>query len=72
MVSKLAASAVLHGVTTFALGIEMTDACVLAEDAEVADTGGGHARVLSPSLEDSYGRGLQLVELLSDGWSTTD
>ena len=40
--------------------------------AEVVDGGSGQIRVMSPSHEDARGRGLQLVELLSDQWGTTE
>ena len=68
MVSELATNAVVHAGTTFSLGIERTDGWVRVE---VMDGGSGDVQVLAPSKGDSQGRGLQLVELLSDRWGTT-
>ncbi len=69
MVSELATNAVVHAATTFRLSIERTDKLVRVE---VVDGGGGHALLRSPSNRDCHGRGLQLVDTLSDQWGTTE
>lgn len=68
MVSELATNAVVHAGTAFSLSIERTDGWVRVE---VMDGGSGDVQVLAPSKGDSQGRGLQLVDLLSDRWGTT-
>ena len=69
MVSELATNAVVHAATTFRLSIERTDKLVRVE---VLDGGGGHTHLRSPSNGDLHGRGLQLVDALSDQWGTTE
>ncbi len=69
MVSELATNVVVHAATPFGLKIERTHEFVRVE---VVDGGGGYVHLLSPSLDDPQGRGLQLVELLSDQWGTTE
>jgi anti-sigma regulatory factor (Ser/Thr protein kinase) len=68
MVSELATNAIVHAGTTFGLSIERADRWVRVE---VVDGGSGDVQMLAPSMGDSQGRGLQLVELLSDRWGTT-
>ena len=69
MVSELATNAVVHAATAFRLNIERTDKLVRVE---VVDGGGGHAFLRSPTDSDVRGRGLQLVDTLSDQWGTTE
>lgn len=69
MVSELATNAVVHTTTAFRLSIERTEKLVRVG---VADGGGGHAHLRSPSMRDLHGRGLQLVDALSDQWGTTE
>ena len=69
MVSELATNAVVHAASTFRLSIERTDTLVRVE---VVDGGGGHTHLRSPSNGDLHGRGLQLVDALSDQWGTTE
>ncbi len=69
MVSELATNAVVHAATTFRLSIERTNKLVRVE---VLDGGGEHTHLRSPSNMDLHGRGLQLVDTLSDQWGTTE
>ena len=39
---------------------------------EVADLGGGEPELLSPTTSELHGRGLQIVEELSDEWGITE
>ena len=68
MVSELATNTVVHAATMFRLSIERTREFVRVEVADGAD---GYPRLLTPSNSDLHGRGLQLVERLSDQWGTT-
>jgi anti-sigma regulatory factor (Ser/Thr protein kinase) len=67
MVSELATNAVVHAGTTFSLRIERSEEFVRVE---VVDAGDGQVRLQSPSNSDVHGRGLQLVQTLSDQWGT--
>jgi anti-sigma regulatory factor (Ser/Thr protein kinase) len=67
LVSELATNAILHAATRFDLCIERSDEAIRVE---VIDGGAGQARRQSPSPSDLHGRGLQLVESLSDDWGT--
>jgi anti-sigma regulatory factor (Ser/Thr protein kinase) len=67
LVSELATNAILHAATRFNLCIERSEESIRVE---VVDRGVGQARRQSPSPSDLHGRGLQLVENLSDEWGT--
>jgi anti-sigma regulatory factor (Ser/Thr protein kinase) len=69
MVSELATNAVVHAATTFSLRIEKSEEVIRVE---VVDGGSGRVRLQSPSHRDVHGRGLQLVESLSDQWGTRE
>ncbi len=65
MVSELATNSIRHAMTGFRLTID----CDRAElRVEVTDTGRGVPRLCSPRPEDPTGRGLRIVEELSDSW----
>jgi anti-sigma regulatory factor (Ser/Thr protein kinase) len=65
VVSELAANAVLHAESPFTVSIELSDSAVTLE---VTDHGRGTPVLRSPGIEESNGRGLQIVEFLADSW----
>jgi anti-sigma regulatory factor (Ser/Thr protein kinase) len=65
MVSELATNSVRHSHTEFRLTIGRTSAEIRVE---VRDCGGGDPAKRCPGPEEPSGRGLQIVELLSDAW----
>ncbi len=68
MVSELATNCVRHADTDFKLSVSATPEQIRVE---VSDGGGGHPKVRSPRPTDVSGRGLQLVQLLSEAWGVT-
>jgi anti-sigma regulatory factor (Ser/Thr protein kinase) len=64
MASELATNCVRHAHTDFELTVE-SDGHIRVE---VRDTGSGRPRLLSPAPRDESGRGLQIVEAMSDAW----
>jgi anti-sigma regulatory factor (Ser/Thr protein kinase) len=64
MTSELASNCVCHART----GFEVTIACNDQIRVEVRDAGGGKPRLLSPSPREPAGRGLRIVEAMSDDW----
>ena len=65
MVSELATNSIRHAMT----GFRLTIACEReAVRIEVTDVGGGSPHLQSPGPEDLTGRGLRIVEELSDDW----
>lgn len=69
MVSELATNAIVHAVTGFEVSIDRTKSKVRVE---VADLGGGEPELQSPTTTELHGRGLQIVEELSDEWGITE
>jgi len=65
LVSELAANAVQHGDTPFAVRFGQSDACVRVE---VTDDGGGQPQVAAHDLLAPSGRGLQLVDAMATAW----
>jgi anti-sigma regulatory factor (Ser/Thr protein kinase) len=65
MVSELATNCVRHGNTRFDLTIERTSTEIRVE---VTDHGGGTPVVRSPRPDEPTGRGLKIVDMLSDQW----
>lgn len=65
MVSELATNCIRHSKTAFDIAIRRTARCVRIE---VTDQAGGTPTVRSPAPEEPSGRGLKIVELLSDDW----
>ena len=65
IVSELATNAIRHARMGFTVRIETTEARLRAE---VSDEGGGQPRVRSPEPLDPAGRGLQIVDSLSEDW----
>lgn len=65
MVSELATNAIRHSKSAFDIAIARTSRNVRIE---VSDQAGGRPSVRSPRPEDPNGRGLKIVEMLSDDW----
>ena len=68
VVSELATNAVAHAQTPFVVILSLTDGLVLVtiQDASSAVPVRG-----APDVTDMSGRGLMIVELLSDAWGTS-
>lgn len=69
MMSELATNAVVHALTGFEVSIERSSTQVRVE---VADVGEGEPRLRSPSSSEPHGRGLRIVEELSDEWGMVE
>lgn len=67
MASELATNCVLHAHTDFELTVHAQGEIRV----EVRDSGRGRPTVLSPSPRDPSGRGLRIVEAMSDTWGVT-
>jgi anti-sigma regulatory factor (Ser/Thr protein kinase) len=65
MVSEVATNSVQHAETAFELTVSQ---CRDEIRVEVTDRAGGKPRMRSARPEDPTGRGLQIVNLLSDAW----
>ena len=68
MVSELATNCVRHTVTDFTVRVERTPDEVRVD---VTDTGGGTPEIRSPELTEPSGRGLRIVQELSDEFGIT-
>jgi anti-sigma regulatory factor (Ser/Thr protein kinase) len=64
MASELATNCVRHAHTDF----EFTIHSQARIRVEVRDTGRGRPRLLSPTPRDASGRGLRIIESMSDAW----
>lgn len=66
MVSELVTNAIVHGLTTFDVTVDLTDNCFRVE---VTDTGAGipAMQLLTPTTNE-HGRGLRIVEEIADRW----
>ena len=69
MVSELATNCVLHAGTEFNVTIERLEGSIRVS---VTDTGGGNPVVRQPTTNEPHGRGLRVVEELSDHWGVID
>jgi serine/threonine-protein kinase RsbW len=69
MVSELATNCVRHTVTDFTVRVEQTPSEVRVD---VTDTGGGTPEVRAPDLSEPSGRGLRIVQELSDYFGFTE
>jgi anti-sigma regulatory factor (Ser/Thr protein kinase) len=69
MMSELATNAVVHALTGFEVCIDRGATQVRVE---VADVGEGEPRLRSPSSSEPHGRGLRIVEELSDEWGMVE
>lgn len=66
MVSELATNALVHARTSFELSVEVSGDRVVR--VAVTDGGPGWPTMATPSATELHGRGLRMVELLSDAW----
>jgi anti-sigma regulatory factor (Ser/Thr protein kinase) len=69
MVSELATNALIHAASGFELTIDRTKARLRVS---VADLGPGIPSLQSPPSREPHGRGLRIVEQLSDEWGTSE
>jgi two-component sensor histidine kinase len=65
IVSELATNAIRHAQTGFTIDIDLGENEVRIS---IADDGGGQPTISSPQPTEPSGRGLRIVELLSDRW----
>lgn len=65
MVSELATNALVHASSGFTVAIDRSDVAVTVS---VTDRGDGTPAMQSPSSNEPHGRGLRIVEALSDDW----
>jgi anti-sigma regulatory factor (Ser/Thr protein kinase) len=65
MVSELATNACKHAATDFVVSVEQADGRIRVE---VTDGGSGEPVARTPSTSELSGRGLQIVQALSDDW----
>jgi anti-sigma regulatory factor (Ser/Thr protein kinase) len=68
MVSELATNALMHGGTGFMVQIVQQGPHLRVE---VTDGGSGNPEIQSPLPTEGHGRGMQMVDALSDRWGTT-
>lgn len=68
MVSELATNALVHASSGFSVSIDRSDTAVTIS---VTDRGDGTPAMQSPSSSEPHGRGLRIVEALSDSWGIT-
>jgi len=68
LVSELATNSVRHAAAGFTLAIDRTPDRIRVA---VSDTGAGRPEKRSPDPVEPSGRGLLIVEALSDDWGTT-
>ncbi len=70
MVSELSTNALVHAASGFDVSVDRSDLVVLVS---VSDRGDGAPVLRSPESTEPHGRGLRIVEALSDDWgiSTT-
>jgi anti-sigma regulatory factor (Ser/Thr protein kinase) len=69
MVSELATNALIHAASGFQLTIDRTKTRLRVS---VADLGPGVPSLQSPPSRQPHGRGLQIVEQMSDQWGTSE
>jgi anti-sigma regulatory factor (Ser/Thr protein kinase) len=65
MVSELATNSIRHGGSGFRLCIATTRKGIRVE---VTDRAGGEPTMRFPAPDEPHGRGLQIVDMLSDSW----
>lgn len=65
MVSELATNGIRHGQTSFRLVIEQTSEEIRVE---VTDGGAGTPQMRHPGPDEPTGRGLRIVDMLSERW----
>jgi anti-sigma regulatory factor (Ser/Thr protein kinase) len=67
MVSELATNALVHAASGFDVVVDRSGQAVMVA---VTDWGGGAPELRSPKSTEPHGRGLRIVEALSDEWGT--
>ena len=65
MVSELSTNALVHGDSGFDIRVDRTDHAVVIS---VSDRSGGTPALQSPASSEPHGRGLRIVDALSDEW----
>ena len=65
MVSELATNCIRHTEAEFEVGVERTRDGIRIE---VTDAAGGTPEMRSPAIDEPTGRGLRIIEMLSDAW----
>jgi two-component sensor histidine kinase len=65
MVSELATNCIRHTQTEFEVRVERSPDGIRIE---VTDDAGGTPELRSPAIDEPTGRGLRIIELLSDAW----
>jgi len=65
MVSELATNALVHAAGGFEVSVERTDGSVLVS---ISDRGEGRPVLQAPPSSEPHGRGLRIVDRLSDEW----
>lgn len=68
MVSELATNALVHTSGSFDVDADRSDTAITVS---ITDRGNGMPVVQSPASSDPHGRGLRIVEILSDDWGIT-
>jgi len=68
MVSELSTNALVHASSGFDVAVERSDVAVVIA---ISDQGSGTPTVESPRPDEPHGRGLQIVDTLSDEWGLT-
>jgi anti-sigma regulatory factor (Ser/Thr protein kinase) len=66
MTSELTSNCVRHAGTAFEVSVRVGDDDEIR--VEVHDSGGGQPRALSPGPQEPSGRGLMIVEAMSESW----
>jgi anti-sigma regulatory factor (Ser/Thr protein kinase) len=67
MVSELSTNALIHACSAFDVLVERTESSVVVA---ITDWGYGSPELHSPESTEPHGRGLRIVEALSDEWGT--
>ncbi len=67
MVSELATNALVHASSGFDVDVDRSE---IAVTISVTDRGDGTPAMQSPTSSEPHGRGLRIVEALSDDWGT--
>ncbi len=69
MMSELATNAIVHAATGFEVVVDRSEDSLRVA---VTDVGGGVPELQSPLSSEAHGRGLQIVQQLSDEWGMID
>jgi hypothetical protein len=69
MVSELATNALVHASSGFDVAVDRSDSAITIS---ITDRGDGIPAVQSPDSSEPHGRGLRIVEVLSDSWGINE